>query len=98
MKQSDNGHNFLRKDRNLLSSDSLKYAIKNLSRPRFLGSIHLDNTINQNFKSVENLVGNTLDLKVSKSLKNTIMNPLTKILIIIAISFNLLWFLSIYLL
>ncbi|KKN35502.1 hypothetical protein LCGC14_0783010 [marine sediment metagenome] len=97
MKQSDNGDNFLKKDRYLISSDSLKYAIKNLSRPRFLGSIHLNNEVNQNFKSVENLIGNNLDLKLTQSLKNTILNPLTKILIIMAIAFNLFWFLWIYL-
>lgn len=97
MGESNNIDNFLRKDRKLFSSDSLNNAIKNLSNPRFLGSIHLKKFSNPSLKNVENLLDNTLDLKLTRSLKNTFLNPITKTLIILAILFNLFWFLSIYL-
>ena len=97
MIQSDNIDDFLKKSKNLLSSDNLNNAIKNLSKPRFLGSIHLNNDINHNSKSFENLLGNNLDLRLTESLQNNMFNPLTKALIIITIVFNLFWFLLIYL-
>ena len=97
MNESDKTDNFLRKDKKLLSSDSLDYAIKNLSRPRFLGSIHLKNNANPSFKHIENLIDKDLNLKMTKSLRNTILNPVTKTLIILAIIFNIFWFLLVYL-
>ncbi len=82
----------------LLSSNQLEESIKNLSSPRFLGSIHLKNTTrNSNFSSVDNLLSGELELNVNKSLKNMLFNPITKILVLLMISFNLLWFLFLYL-
>ena len=97
MNESDKTDNFLRKDKKLLSSDSLDYAIKNLSRPRFLGSIHLKNAVNPSFNPIEHFVDKALDLRLTKSLKSTILNPITKTLIILAILFNIFWFLLVYL-
>ncbi|KKM79502.1 hypothetical protein LCGC14_1349300 [marine sediment metagenome] len=97
MKESENIENFLRKDKKKFFSDNLNYAIKNLLNPRFLGSIHLKKNSNPSLKNVENLLANDLDLKLTRSLKNTFLNPVTKTLIILAILFNLFWFLSIYL-
>ncbi len=83
----------------LFSSSDLYNSIKNLSNPRFLGSIHLKNTNrNSNFSSVDNLLSGELELNVNKSLKNMLFNPITKILILLMITFNLIWFLLIYLL
>jgi len=82
----------------LLSSSALANSIKNLSNPRFLGSIHLKNTRRiSNISSVDNLLSGDLELNVNKSLKNMLFNPITKILILLMIVFNLIWFLLIYL-
>lgn len=78
-------------------SNNLDYLIKKLSNPRFLGSIHLKKEMNPNYRQVENILASENELKLTNSLKNTIFNPVTKILIISAIIFNLIWFLSIYL-
>ena len=78
-------------------SNNLDYLIKNLSNPGFLGSIHLKKEMNPNYRQVENVLAIENELKLTNSLKNTIFNPVTKILIISAIIFNLIWFLSIYL-
>ncbi|MFX0037444.1 MAG: hypothetical protein ACFE9I_17615 [Candidatus Hermodarchaeota archaeon] len=82
----------------LFTSNNLNNAIKNLSKPNFLGSIHLKQEPNVNLYSVENLIESELKLKMTKSLKNTLLNPLTKTLIILAILFNLFWLLFIYIL
>jgi len=83
----------------MLSSTDLANSIKNLSNPRFLGSIHLKSTNrNPNFSSVDNLLSGELELNVNKSLKNILFNPITKILILLMVIFNLLWFLLLYLL
>jgi len=97
MNESDKTDNFLRKDSKFLPSDSLNYSIKNLSRPRFLGSIHLKNGVNPSFNPIEQLINKDLNLRLTKSLKNTFINPITKTLIILAIIFNVFWFLSVYL-
>ena len=82
----------------LLSSSVLANSIKNLSNPRFLGSIHLKNTSrHSNISSVDNLLSGELELNVNKSLKNMLFNPITKILILLMIVFNLIWFLLLYL-
>ncbi|MFW9897654.1 MAG: hypothetical protein ACFFDO_00135 [Candidatus Thorarchaeota archaeon] len=81
-----------RKKLNLLSSEALENSIKNLTNPRFLGSIHMKNLRpNTNFSSIENLLKGELELKINKSLKNTIFNPIAKILIILMITFNIIW-------
>lgn len=63
--------------------------IKNLSTPRFLGSYHLKEAVNPQFKPIENLLRGDLQLKYSKSLKNIVFNPITITLIVIALIFNL---------
>ncbi|MFX1380010.1 MAG: hypothetical protein ACFFA4_13045 [Promethearchaeota archaeon] len=75
-----------------LYSNYLDNIIKSLSAPKFLGSIHMKRTTSPN-NSIENLVESELQLKTAKALKNTLFNPVTKILIILAIVFNLVWFL-----
>ncbi|KKL78922.1 hypothetical protein LCGC14_2020020 [marine sediment metagenome] len=97
MKESDNIENFLGKDKRQFFSDNLNYAIKNFFNPSFLGSIHLKKNSNPSLKNVENLLANDLDLRLTRSLKNTFLNPVTKTLVILAILFNIFWFLSIYL-
>ena len=82
----------------LFTSNNLNNIIKNLSKPRFLGSIHMKNNNRTNSNIVENLVENELKLKMTKSLKSTLFNPVTKILIILAIIFNLTWLFFVYIL
>jgi len=82
---------------NLLSSNTLQNLINQLWNPRFLGSIHLKKEATPNIASVDNLLGGELDLKITKSLKNAILNPVTKTLIILALIFNIIWYLLIYL-
>ena len=79
-----------------LSSDYLHNIIKNISRPKFLGSIHLKNDTNIYNRSVENLLKGELEGKITRSLKNTFLNPITKTLIILALIFNIIWFFLIY--
>lgn len=82
---------------NFIPSNNLAQNIKNLSNPRFLGSIHLKEELNPNYSHIKDLIANERDLKLTSSLMNTLLNPITKILIISAILFNLIWFLSFYL-
>ncbi len=81
-----------------IPSNIMDYLIKNLSNPRFLGSIHLKKEMNPNYSQVKDLIASESELKLTKSLKSTIFNPLTKILIVAAVIFNILWFTLIYLL
>ncbi|MFX1316752.1 MAG: hypothetical protein ACFE9T_12885 [Promethearchaeota archaeon] len=80
-----------------LSSDYLSEQIKKLSKPNFLGSIHLKDALNANNNAVDNLLKSELELKLAKSLKNTFLNPITKTLITLTLIFNIIWFLLIYL-
>lgn len=80
----------------LFSSNNLENIIKGLSKPRFLGSIHLKNETHTNINPVGNLIESELKLKMTKALKNTLFNPVTRILIISAIIFNIIWFTLIY--
>ena len=82
---------------NFIPSNNLAHLINNLSKPKFLGSIHLKEEMNPSTSYVKDLITNENDLKLARSLKNMLLNPITKILIISAILFNLIWFLSIYL-
>jgi len=75
-------------------SNNLDYLIKKLSNPGFLGSIHLKKEMNPNYRQVENVLTIENESKLTRSLKNSIFNPVTKILIISAIIFNLIWLLS----
>ncbi len=82
----------------LFSSDALSNSINNLSKPRFLGSIHMNKELVNNFGSVGNLLNGELEMKLNKSLKNTLFNPITKFLILLTIIFNLVWLLLLYIL
>lgn len=81
---------------NFVPINNLKYLINNLSNPRFLGSIHLKKEMNPNYADLNNMLMNEHELKLTRSLKNSIFNPITKILIISVIIFNLIWFLAMY--
>jgi Fe2+ transport system protein B len=82
----------------ILASNNLERSIKNLSKPSFLGSYHLNRSLYQKNSSLNTIINDELQLEMNKSIKNTVFNPITKILIIIAILFNLFWFLFIYIL
>ena len=82
----------------LKTTNNLDYRIKNLSSPRFMGSIHMKKDMSINPNIVSNIVENELNMKISKSLKNTLFNPITKILILLAIIFNLTWLFFVYIL
>ncbi|MBY9005377.1 MAG: hypothetical protein KGD63_01330 [Candidatus Lokiarchaeota archaeon] len=79
---------------NSMYSNQLDNIIKNLTKPSFLGSIHLENQTDNNITQIENFIKTDYQLRLNKSIKNSIFNPLTKILIFIIIVFNVLWFSS----
>ena len=81
---------------NLIPFNNISHLIKNISNPKFLGSIHLKKEMNPNYHQVKDLLANELELNLTQSLKNSIFNPITKILILSAIIFNLAWFLAVY--
>jgi len=84
--------NLGRKKLNLLSSEALSNKIKNITNPSFLGSIHMKTAHpTSNFSSVDNLLKGELELKLNKSLKSTMSNPITKILVLLMIIFNIIW-------
>jgi hypothetical protein len=83
---------------NLFSSNELDNMIKNLSKPAFLGSIHLKKENIPSFSSVETLLKGEHELKMTRALKSTLLNPITKILILSALVFNILWIMFVYLL
>jgi len=104
MKKSDNKESAANaefKDLPSINKKSHQYSnylgniISNLSNPRFLGSFHMKKETSLNNNSVENLIESDLKLKMTRSLKNTLFNPITKILIISAIVFNIIWLLLI---
>ncbi|MFW9987530.1 MAG: hypothetical protein ACFFC3_02655 [Candidatus Odinarchaeota archaeon] len=80
------------------TSNNLGNIIKNLSNPRFLGSFHMQKDASYSSNLIENLVESELKSKITHSIKDSLFNPITKILIITAIFFNLLWILFIYIL
>ena len=83
---------------NLLSSEKIDFFVKNLSSPRFLGSLHMKQEINPNSRLIENVINKNLDHNLSRSLKNPLNNPITKYLILMMILFNFLWIIFIYVL
>ena len=83
---------------NLLSTSEINAFIKNLSKPQFLGSIHFSKENNPNYGAINELMKGQLELKLSKSLKNPFLNPITRYLIFVMILFNLLWLLFFYIL
>ena len=82
--------------KNFIPFNNIAHLINNISNPKFLGSIHLKKEMNPNYHQVKDLLANEHELNLTQSLKNTIFNPITKILILSAIIFNLIWFLTIY--
>ncbi|UCC18530.1 MAG: hypothetical protein JSV62_10515 [Promethearchaeota archaeon] len=80
--------------KNQLYSNNLGNIIKNLANPRFLGSIHMKKEASR-YNTIENLIDDELKLKMTKGIKNTMFNPVTKILILLALVFNLIWFILI---
>lgn len=76
----------------LFTSKELDHNIKNLSAPRFLGSVHMKKNALTNISSTESLLNNELELKMSKSLKAIFLNPITKVTIMVMIIFNILYF------
>lgn len=79
---------------NWINSNDPNNIMKQLKTPRFLGSYHLKQQVGSKFKPVDNLLQRNLRLKQEKSLKSTIFNPLTVGLMILALAFNLFWFLQ----
>ena len=65
---------------------------KTLASPRFLGSYHLKQATDPKYQAFNALLKGDLEIKYAKALRNSILNPVTIALIIIAIGFNLLWF------
>ena len=78
---------------NSLSSKELDCQIKNLSRPSFLGSIHLNKEAISHISSLDTLITGGLELKLTKSFNSILFNPITKLLIISMIIFNIIWLL-----
>jgi len=97
MKDTKDIENLGIKKTNLLSSEALENSIKNLTNPRFLGSIHMRKLNDTSrISTVESLLSGELELKVNKSLKNTLLNPITIALIFLMIIFNILWVLFVF--
>jgi hypothetical protein len=76
----------------LFPSSDYNNQLKNLTSPRFLGSYHMKENINPRYKTVNKLLKGDLEVKYSKALRSTLINPITIALIIIALVFNVLWF------
>jgi hypothetical protein len=66
--------------------------LKTLTNPRFLGSYHMKEDTNPKYKSFNSLLKGDLEVKYSKALRSTLINPITIALIVIALIFNVLWF------
>ncbi len=82
--------------KNLNPFNNIAHIINNLSNPKFVGSIHLKKEMNPSYSQVKELLANEHELNLTRSLKNTMFNPITKILILSVIIFNLIWFLAVY--
>ena len=91
----DNRYSSLNR-KSLIPSNNIENIINNISNPKFVGSIHLKKEMNPNYHQVKDLLANELELNLTHTLKNTMFNPITKILILSAIIFNLIWFLAVY--
>ncbi|MFX0058523.1 MAG: hypothetical protein ACFE85_08915 [Candidatus Hodarchaeota archaeon] len=98
LKVLDNYEEVLNKNRlDFLGSTNPNKIIKHLTTPRFLGSYHLKEDINPQFKSFERIIKGDFNLKSTKALRSIVFNPITITLILIAFVFNLfLLFLSIF--
>jgi hypothetical protein len=81
-----------------MSRENLDNFIDDLYNPRFMGSVHMKKDTpkgekNQSIEVSKEMLKNELKLKLDDSLKNTLFNPITKILILGMIIFNLVYFL-----
>jgi len=83
---------------NLLSSEQINFFIKNLSSPRFLGSIHIKQETNHDPYLIESVINKNLEYKLSRTLKSPLNNPVTKFLLLLMIFFNIFWIIFIYVL
>ena len=97
-KTDSNAKNHITNRINLLSSSEINRFINSLYRPHFLGSIHLkkDTDLNRNY--VSDYISRDLQMKLSKSIKNPLNNPITRYLLFVMILFNVLWILFLYIL
>ncbi len=77
---------------NLFPASNHNAHLKSLTKPQFLGSYHLKEAINSRYKSVNTLLKGDIDVKYARALRNTIINPVSIALIIIALVFNVMWF------
>jgi len=76
---------------NLFPTSNHNAHLKSLTKPQFLGSYHLKETINSGYKSINTLLKGDIDVKYAKALRSTILNPITIALIIGALVFNVMW-------
>jgi hypothetical protein len=76
----------------LFPSSDFNNHLKSLTTPRFLGSYHMKEDTNPKYKTIKTLLKGDLEVKYSKALRSTLINPITIALIIIALVFNVLWF------
>lgn len=84
---------------NLLSTDDLNNFIENLNKPNFLGSVHFNRDEISKRDTIEKQLINSVGTdKLSESIKSTIFNPITKVLILAWIVFNIFWLVFGYLL
>ena len=79
---------------NTLSAQDPNQFFRKLANPRFLGSYHMKEQLLNKNKNIDTLLKGNLELRYTKSLRSIVFNPLTIILIILAMLFNFLWFLS----
>jgi hypothetical protein len=91
----DTGYSSLNRN-SFVPPNNIENTINNLSNPKFLGSIHLKKEMNPAYHQVKDLLATERELNLTRSLKNTMFNPITKILILSAIIFNLIWVLAVY--
>jgi hypothetical protein len=77
---------------NLFPTSNHNAHLKSLTKPQFLGSYHLKEAINSRYKSVNTLLKGDIEVKYARALRNTIINPVSIALIIIALVFNVMWF------
>jgi len=64
---------------NLIPFNNITHLVKNISNPKFLGSIHLKKETNPNYNQVKDLLTNEHELNLTQSLKNSMFNPITEI-------------------
>lgn len=83
---------------NLFSTADINAFIKNLSRPQFIGSIHLRKDTNLNKSPVNDMLKGELQMRLSKAIANPFNNVVTRYLVFLMILFNVMWILFFYIL